>query len=80
MCAPPLSSVAHTADHTYTLDSSRPFDWQDVLGHNRWHPEIPAIINRSVPLRFFAWNPPEAIDQLLLWIHAFMHYAENHPR
>ncbi|WP_115686089.1 formamidase [Corynebacterium senegalense] len=33
------------ADHTYTLDSSRPFDQQDVLGHNRWHPEIPAIIN-----------------------------------
>ncbi|WP_342318189.1 formamidase [Corynebacterium mayonis] len=33
------------ADHTYTLDSSKPFTDQDVLGHNRWHPEIPAIIN-----------------------------------
>ncbi|AWB84440.1 formamidase [Corynebacterium liangguodongii] len=33
------------ADHTYTLDSSRPFDQQDVVGHNRWHPEIPPIIN-----------------------------------
>lgn len=33
------------ADITYTLDSSRSFPDQDVVGHNRWHPEIPAIAN-----------------------------------
>ncbi|MCT1463754.1 formamidase [Corynebacterium sanguinis] len=33
------------ADHAYTLDSTRPFDQQDVVGHNRWHPDIPPIMS-----------------------------------
>ncbi|WP_291314173.1 formamidase [Corynebacterium sp. UBA2622] len=31
------------ADHIFTLDSSKPFDEQDVVGHNRWHAEIPPV-------------------------------------
>ena len=27
----------------FPLDSSKPFDQQEKLGHNRWHPEIPPV-------------------------------------
>ncbi|HLQ84528.1 MAG TPA: formamidase [Salinisphaeraceae bacterium] len=29
----------------FPLDSSKPFTDQKILGHNRWHPEIPPAIN-----------------------------------
>ncbi|KAB1662166.1 acetamidase/formamidase family protein [Pseudoclavibacter chungangensis] len=30
-------------ENIFPLDSSKPFDDQQKLGHNRWHPEIPPI-------------------------------------
>ncbi|MFE9611344.1 formamidase [Streptomyces sp. NPDC006012] len=31
-------------DVIFPLDSTRPFTEQELLGHNRWHPEIPAAV------------------------------------
>ena len=30
-------------EHVFTLDPDTTFDQQAVLGHNRWHPEIPPV-------------------------------------
>jgi formamidase len=31
-------------DVIFSLDSTKPFTEQKLLGHNRWHPEIPAAV------------------------------------
>lgn len=31
-------------DNVFPLDSTRPFTAQDITGHNRWHPDIPAAV------------------------------------
>jgi formamidase len=31
-------------DTIFPLDSTKPFTEQQLLGHNRWHPEIPAVV------------------------------------
>nr|WTB34920.1 acetamidase/formamidase family protein [Streptomyces sp. NBC_00830] len=31
-------------DVIFPLDSTKPFTEQELLGHNRWHPEIPAVV------------------------------------
>ena len=28
----------------YPLDSSKPFTQQKYVGHNRWHPDVPANV------------------------------------
>ena len=32
-------------DNVFPLDSTRPFTAQEVTGHNRWHPDIPAAVH-----------------------------------
>ena len=39
----------------FPLDSDKPFTDQEILGHNRYHPDIPAAVRVN----------PEEIDRLL---------------
>lgn len=29
----------------FKVDLNKPFTEQDVVGHNRWHPDIPAVVS-----------------------------------
>lgn len=31
------------ATTVFRVDLTKPFDQQDLVGHNRWHPDIPAV-------------------------------------
>ena len=31
--------------NVFPLDSAKPFTEQKILGHNRWHPEIPPAVS-----------------------------------
>lgn len=33
------------ANVLFHVDLTKPFDQQDVVGHNRWHPDIPAVVS-----------------------------------
>ncbi len=29
----------------YHIDLDKPFDQQEIVGHNRWHPDIPSVLS-----------------------------------
>ena len=31
--------------NVFPLDSAKPFTEQEILGHNRWHPDIPPAVS-----------------------------------
>jgi formamidase len=33
------------ANVLFRVDLDKPFDQQEIVGHNRWHPEIPAVVS-----------------------------------
>jgi formamidase len=42
-----MTTVAVGHETLFKVDLSKPWSQQEVLGHNRWHPDIPPVTTVS---------------------------------